>query len=71
MKNKMTALMALIIAMAMLVTAMTGFAFAESEGAAEEGAADFTLWNEDAPALKALVECGIVTQENIDSWSDN
>ena len=56
MKNKMTALMALIIAMAMLVTAMTGFAFAESEGAAEEGAADFTLWNEDAPALKALVE---------------
>ena len=42
--------MALLMAVVMALAGLTGFAFAE---AAEE---PFSLWNPDAPALKALVE---------------
>ena len=56
MKNKKTGFTALMIAAAMLVMAMSGFAFAEAKGATEEGETAFSLWNEDAPALKTLIE---------------
>ncbi len=52
MKKTMTALMALMLAMLLALAGATGFALAE---AAEEEDI-FESWNEDAPALKALVE---------------
>ena len=48
-------LMALLVAAMLAVTSMTGFALAE-EDPAEESEGQFTQWNADAPALKALID---------------
>ena len=53
MRKTLTALMACMLAMALLLSGMTGFALAETVEAEETA---FEQWNADAPALKALID---------------
>ena len=52
MKNKGTTLLALLVALLLAVSALSGFALAEEA----DGEAPFELWNSDAPSLNALIE---------------
>ena len=54
--KKMNAAIAVLVALMLALTAMTGFALAEEAPAKADAEAPFALWNGDAPALKALVE---------------
>ena len=56
MKEIRIALMSLVIALALSLTAIGGFAFAEETPAAQDFEEAFTQWNADAPALNALIE---------------
>ena len=56
MKKSMFSLMSLLIALALAMTALTGFAFAEGTPADVEYEDAFTQWNADAPALNALLD---------------
>ena len=54
--KKMNAAIAVLVALILALTAMTGFALAEEAPAEADAEVPFTLWNADAPALKTLVE---------------
>jgi len=54
--KKMNAAIAVLVALMLALTAMTGFALAEEAPTEADAEVPFTLWNADAPALKTLVE---------------
>ena len=63
MMKKFLSLAAILMVMAMVMTCVTGFAFAEGEP--DAGETYFQEWNEDAASLQALIEyVEAVTDEN-------
>ena len=56
MRTRWTSLLAALLTAVMVLTAVAPFALAEEAAAADEYEPAFTQWNEDAPALKTLIE---------------
>ena len=54
--KKMTAALTALIALVLALTGMASFVLAEEAPTVVEVGTDFSLWNPDAPALKALIE---------------